>query len=57
MIKEYAKNYSVNPLYIIFRNANGYFKEINKSKYLTVSKTLVKKKEEKLWGKIRDLIG
>ena len=57
MIKESAKNYRVNPLYIIFRNANGYFKEINKSKYLTVSKTLVKKKEEKLWGKIRDLIG
>ena len=50
MIKEYAKNYSVNPLYIIFRNANGYFKEINKSKYLTVSKTLVKKKKKKNCG-------
>ena len=33
-IKEYAKIYCVNPLYLIFRNANGYFKEINKIKSL-----------------------
>ena len=33
-IKEYAKIYCVNPLYLIFRNANGYFKEINKIKFL-----------------------
>ena len=33
-IKEYIKIYSVNPLYLIFRNANGYFEEICKSKCL-----------------------
>ena len=27
--------YSVNSLYLIFRNVNRYFEEINKSKYLT----------------------
>ena len=34
-IKEYVKTYSLNPLYLIFRNGNGYFQEINKSKYFT----------------------
>ena len=33
-IKEYVKIYSVNPLYLIFRNVNGYFQEIDKRKYL-----------------------
>ena len=28
--------HSVNFLYFIFRNINGYFEEINKSKYLTL---------------------
>ena len=38
MIKDskYIKIYSVNPLYLIFRNINGYFEEINKNKYLTL---------------------
>ena len=31
-VSKYVKIYSVNPLYIIFRNANGYF-EIDKNKY------------------------
>ena len=48
---KYVKNYSVNPLYLIFSNANGYFEEINKSKYLTLvptneSKEKIKKCEE-----------
>ena len=28
--------YSVNPLYLIFDDANGYFEEINGNKYLTL---------------------
>ena len=35
----YTKVYSVNPLYLIFKNANGYFEEINKNKYLTLVST------------------
>ena len=59
-MKECIKIYSVNPLYLIFRNLNGYFEEIYKSKYLTLvptneSKEKIKKYEE-LWNKIRDLI-
>ena len=47
-------------MYLIFRNVNGYFEEIDKSKYLTLfptnrSKEKIKKDEE-LWSKIRDLI-
>ena len=41
MIKD-SKNikvYSVNRLYLIFRNAIGYFEEINKSKYLMLNPT------------------
>ena len=36
---KYVKIFSVNPMYLIFRNVNGYFEEINKSKYLTVVPT------------------
>ena len=36
-IKEYVKIYSVNPLYLIFRNVNGYFQEIDKRKYLMLA--------------------
>ena len=51
----------VNPLYFIINKVNGYFKEINKSKYLTLvpinqSKEIMGKKYEGLWSKIRDLI-
>ena len=59
-IKQYVKIYSVNPLYLIFRYANGYFKEINGNKYLTLVPTNESKKkfkkDEELWIKIRDLI-
>ena len=59
-IKEYLKIYSVNCLHLIFRNVNGYFEEVNKSKYLTLVRTnenkeIIKKYEE-LWTKIIDLI-
>ena len=47
-IKEYIKNYSVNPLYLIFRYVNGYFEEINGSKYLTLVPTNKSKKKKKL---------
>ena len=60
MIKDpiYVKINIVNPLYLIIR-VNGYFEEINKSKYLTLvptndSKEKIKKYEE-LWSKIRYL--
>ena len=47
-------------MYLTFTNVNGYFKEINENKYLTLvltneSKEKIKKFEE-LWIKIRDLI-
>ena len=57
---KYLNNYSVNPLFLIFRNVNGYFEEINKSKYLSLvptneSKWIIKIYGE-LWNKIRKLI-
>ena len=62
MIKDskYVKIYSVSPLYLIFHKVNGYFKEFNENKYLTLvptneSKEKIKK-YKKLWIKIRDLI-
>ena len=58
-IKEYIKIYSVNPLYLIFRYVNGYFEEINGSKYLTLVPTNESKekiKYEELRSKVRDLI-
>ena len=53
-----VKIYSVNSLYLLFSNMNGYFEEINKSKYLTLVPTneSKEKKYEELWSKIRDLI-
>ena len=57
---KYVKIYSVNPLYIIFRNVNGYFEEVNGNKYLTLVPTNESKekntKYEELWSRIRDLI-
>ena len=57
---KYAKIYSVNPLYLIFRNIIGYFEDINKSKYLTLVSTNDGKekvrKHEELWSKMRHLI-
>ena len=62
MLKDskYVKFNSVNSLYSIISNVNGYFQEIDKSKYLTLvltseNKEKIKKYEE-LWSKIRDLI-
>ena len=41
---------SVNPLYLIFNKVNGYFAEINKSKYLTpVPTNDSKEKNKKIW--------
>ena len=49
--------YNLNLLYLIFRNVNGYFEEINKSKYLTlVPNDESKEQIKELWSKIRDLI-
>ena len=57
---QYIKINSVNPLYLIINKANGYFEEINKSKYLTLVPTNEDKekikKDKELWSKIRDLI-
>ena len=58
---KHVKTCSVNPLYLIFRNVNGYFEEINKSKYLTPfppneSKEKILKKYEELRSNNRDLI-
>ena len=55
---EYVKINSVNTLYLIFSKVNGYFEEINKSKYLTLFSTneSKEKKYEELWSKMRDLI-
>ena len=57
---KYIKLNNVNPLCLIFSKLNGYFEEVNKSRYLTLvptneSKEKVKKYEE-LWRRIRDLI-
>ena len=50
----------LNPLHLIFNQVNGYFKEINGSKYLKLvptneNKEKIKKYED-LWSIIRDLI-
>ena len=52
-IKEYIKIYSVNPLYLIFRYANGYFEGINGNRYLTLfplNESKEKFKNIKNWG-------
>ena len=38
-IKKYLKIYTVNPMYLIFSNANRYFEEINGNKYLMLVPT------------------
>ena len=52
MIKDskYVKIYIVNPLYLTFNKVNGYFGEINKSKYLTLVPTSERKKHMKNCG-------
>ena len=59
---KHIKNNSVNPLYLIFNKANGYFEEINENKYLTLvptneNKEKIIERHEDLWSKIRYLIG
>ena len=44
---EYIKINSVNLLYLIFSKVNGYFEEINKSKYLTLVPTNERKEKIK----------
>ena len=49
-----------NPLYLIIGKVNGYSKQINRNKYLTLvstnkSKEMVKKYKD-LWSKIKDFI-
>ena len=59
-IKKELKIYSVNPLYLILGDVNGYFEEINENKYLMLVPTNESrekmKKYEELWIKIRELI-
>ena len=59
-IKKYLKSYSVDSLYLIFGDVNGYFEEIHENKYLMLVPTYENnekiKKYEELWIKIRDLI-
>ena len=47
----------MNPLYLIFKEINGYFEEINENKYLTLVPTNDNKGKiktyEELWSKIR----
>ena len=43
---EYVKINSVNTLYLIFSKVNGYFEEINKSKYLTLFSTNESKEKQ-----------
>ena len=43
---KYIKIYSVNPLHLIFGKVNGYFKEINGNKYLTLVPTNESKKKK-----------
>ena len=42
-----SKINSVNPLYLISRKVNGYFQEIDKSKYLMIVPTNKAKKKKK----------
>ena len=44
---KYVKIYSVNPLHLIFRNVNEYFKEINKIKHLMLVCTNKSKEKRK----------
>ena len=57
---KYVKINSVNPLYLIINKVNGYFEEINKSRYLMLLPTNESKEKtkiyEELWSKIRGLI-
>ena len=50
---KYVKTNSVNPFHLIFSNVNGYFEEINKSKYLTLAPANEsEEKKKKTWKTI-----
>ena len=57
---EYVKINSVNPLYLIINEVDGYFEEINGNKYLTLVSTDKNKevltKYTKLWDGIKNSI-
>ena len=57
---DYVKINSVNPLYLIMNEVDGYFKEINGSKYLTLVSTDKNKevltKYTELWDEIKNSI-
>ena len=56
---EYVKVKNANLLYLAINKINGYFEEINGTKYLTLAPNIEKKitkKYEELWSKIKDQI-
>ena len=56
---KFVKINSANLLILTFSKVNGYFEEINKSKYLMLVPTEESKKKrkfEELWSKIRDSV-
>ena len=59
-IDDYENIYSVNPLYLIINEVDGYFKEINGNKYLTLVSTDKNKevltKYTELWDGIKNSI-
>ena len=44
---EHVRTNSVNPLYFMFNKMNGYFKEINENRYLTLVPIMKEKKKPK----------
>ena len=59
-IGDYESNYSLNPLYLIIGEVDGYIKEKNENKYLVFAFTdktkEVLKKYTELWDGIKNLI-
>ena len=49
---KYIKINNVDPLYLIFREVNGYFEKINKSKYLTLVSTNKIKEKLKIYEEL-----
>ena len=49
----YVKINSVNPLYLIIDQIDGYIEKYNENKYLTL---ILTDKSKELWTKIRDII-
>ena len=45
---KYRKNYSVNPLYLIFYKVNKYFEEVNGNNYLTLVRSNGRKEKKKI---------